>query len=77
MQDDNQLQTIVNLLNAIGGTQTEFLPEYECKNLDEAEKFYAYFYPHETTWQEMRQFSPELWCKMMRYELALKLNNRI
>lgn len=55
----------------------KFLPEYNCKSVEEIKEFYSYFYPHETTFKEMRENNPELYCKMKNYEIILKLMNYI
>ena len=55
----------------------KFLPETECKTIEEMLEFYEYFYPHETTFAEMKQANPELFRKMQIFETCLKILKKI
>lgn len=56
--------------------QKEYSPEHICTSLDEIEDFYNFFFPHETSFSELKKINPELYCKMKNFELVLRLHNR-
>jgi hypothetical protein len=45
--------------------------------LDQAEQFFWAHYPHETSWGELKEANPELWCQLQNLGQALVLADRL